>query len=516
MGRINWSAAAAEDEAIGGQDMARAGLQRDAAHADLLILGSGAAAFAAATRARELGKTAVMIEGRTLGGTCVNRGCLPSKTLIAAAKLVYDAAHPRFSGLTPASLRPDFPALIAQKDTLIQQYRDQHYASTLEDGREFSGPSPIQVIYGRATLVDPHTAVVTAPDGSVRRFSGGQMLVATGSAPAIPDISGLAETPHLTSDLLTSHEAQELTELPPSLVILGGGYIALELGQLFARLGSDVTILEPARRILPRYEPEIAQRLTEILREEGLRIVPGTRIEQVAGDTRQVSVTARVRGRSLAFDAAKLLVAIGRSPNTRDLGLEQIGVRLDPRTGAVAVDAELRTSMPHIWAAGDVIGHETNSQMATPVAAHDGALAASNALASPPRIVNHAIIPRAIFTDPPVGVVGLTDAEASGGGIACECNSIPMSVVPRAGAVHDTRGVVKLVLERGTRRVVGVSMLGAEAAEVVQIAAMGMRYGMTADDLIDQLFVYPTMAEALRIAAISFTKDVRTLSCCAS
>ncbi|HEU5438412.1 MAG TPA: mercury(II) reductase [Ktedonobacterales bacterium] len=496
--------------------MTHAGHQHDAVQADLLILGSGAAAFGAATRARELGKMAVMVEERTLGGTCVNRGCLPSKNLIAAAKLVYDAAHPRFSGLTPASLQPDFPALVAQKDALIQQYRDQHYASILNDGDESSEPPPTRVIYGRATLVDPHTAAVTAPDGSLRRISGDQVLIATGSAPAIPDSPGLAETPYLTSDLLTSHEARELGELPSSLVILGGGYIALELGQLFARLGSDVTILEPARRILPRYEPEIAHRLTEILREEGLRIVPGARIERITGDTRHVSVTARVRGQSLAFTAATLLVATGRRPNTSDLGLEQVGIRLDPQTGAVAVDAKLRTSVPHIWAAGDAIGHETDSQMATPVAAHDGGLAASNALAGAGRTVNHAIIPRAIFTDPPVGVVGLTDAEATAAGIACECSAIPLSVVPRAGAIRDTRGVVKLVLERETRRVVGVSMLGAEAAEVVQVASLGMRYGMTADDLIDQLFIYPTMAEALRIAAISFTRDVRTLSCCAS
>ncbi|HKB46832.1 MAG TPA: FAD-dependent oxidoreductase, partial [Ktedonobacterales bacterium] len=214
--------------------------------------------------------------------------------------------------------------------------------------------------------------------------------------------------------------------------------------------------------------------------------------------------------------AARLLVATGRAPTTRDLGLERAGIRLDGRTGAVVVDEELRTSVPHIWAAGDVIGGETASQMATPVGAHDGGLAAENALASAHRQINHRVIPRAIFTDPQVGVVGLTDRAANAAGIRCTCNSIPLSVVPRAGASRDTRGVVKLVLEVQTRRVVGVSMVGADAAEVIQVAAMAMRFNATADDLIDQLFVYPTMAEALKIAAISFTKDVGTLSCCAS
>ena len=482
-------------------------------HYDLLILGSGSTAFAAATRAKDLGKTAVMTEARTLGGTCVNRGCLPSKNLIAAAKLVYDARHPRYPGLTPVELPVDFHTLIAQKDALIAAYRNQHYASILSDG---PGPNPVQVVEGHAVLVDAHTAEVTASDGTVRRLIGDRVLIATGSHPIIPDLPGLAEIPYITSDLLTSGEDVELTERPDSLIIIGGGYIALELGQFFARLGTQVTILERSGRILKEYEPEVSSTLTQLLREDGVRILTRATVGSVHGDTRQVTVTANVRGERLELTATKLLVAAGRTPATGDIGLERVGVRLDMQTCAVIVDDELRTSVPHIWAAGDVIGHETESQMATPVGAHDGGIAASNALAGAHLHVNHRVIPRAIFTDPQVGVVGLTDREAHARGIRCTCNSIPLSVVPRAGAIHDTRGVVKMVLEAETRRVVGVSMVGAEAGEVIQIAAMAMRFNATADDLIDQLFVYPTMAEALKIAAISFTRDVGTLSCCAS
>ena len=485
-------------------------------HYDLLILGSGSTAFAAATRAKDLGKTAVMIEERTLGGTCVNRGCLPSKNLIAAAKLVYDTRHPRYPGLTPTEMPIDFQALIAQKDALIAGYREQHYASILSDGvTNTQGPNPIHVVAGRATLVDPHTAEVTAPDGAVRRLTGEQVLIATGSHPTVPDLPGLTETPYLTSDLLTSQEAMELTELPDSLVIIGGGYIALELGQLFARLGTAVTLLERSGRILTDEEPEVSNSLTQLLRAEGVQALTRAMVVAVRGDERRVTVTADVRGQRQEFSAAKLLVATGRMPNTRGIGLEQAGVRLD-KDGAVIVDNELRTSVPHIWAAGDVIGAQTDSQMATPVGARDGGIAASNALTGAQQRVNHRVIPRAIFTDPQVGVVGLTDREANAAGIACTCNSIPLSVVPRAGAMRDTRGVVKMVLEADTRRVVGVSMVGADAAEVIQIAATAMRFNATADDLIEQLFVYPTMAEALKIAAISFTKDVGTLSCCAS
>src|SRR5260221_14342289 len=209
---------------------------------DLLILGSGSTAFAAAIHAQELGKTAVMTEGRALGVTRVHRGVLPAKNLIEAARLVYDAAHPRYPGLTPGRLGVDFPALIAQKDEIIREYRDQHYES-LVDVTDEEGQPPIQVVPGQVAFVDPHTVLVTATDGTSRLLTGSQVLIATGSSPLIPDIPGLSETPYLTSDLLTSQEEEELTELPRSLLILGGGYIALELGQMFARLSSEGTIV---------------------------------------------------------------------------------------------------------------------------------------------------------------------------------------------------------------------------------------------------------------------------------
>src|SRR6266516_1576518 len=302
---------------------------------DFVILGSGSAAFAAAIRAKELGKTAVMTEMRTLGGTCVNRGCLPSKNLIEAARLVYDAAHPRYPGLTPTQLSIDFPALVAQKDEVIYEYRDQHYNSIIDEASE-EGPNPIQLVQGHAVFVDPHTVEVTAPDGTLHQLTGDQVLIATGSSPLIPGIPGLADTPYLTSDLLTSQEETELTELPRSLIVIGGGYIALELGQMFARIGTDVTILERSARIRKDYEPEISLTLTDILREEGIRLMTHARVRQVSVNTGEVQVTAEVRGQQRHFQASKLLVAAGRRPNTDGIGLERAGVQLDHQ-GAVMV-----------------------------------------------------------------------------------------------------------------------------------------------------------------------------------
>jgi mercuric reductase len=210
------------------------------------------------------------------------------------------------------------------------------------------------------------------------------------------------------------------------------------------------------------------------------------------------------------------LIATGRRPATSTLGLELAGVGVDA-TGAVQVDRTLRTSVPHIWAAGDVIGREDESQMATPVGAHDGKIAAHNALSGEwLRAVDHRFLPRVIFTDPQVAVVGLTDEGAMAAGIACKCNTIPLSAVPRAGAIRDTRGLIKMVLDKATRQVVGVSMLGTNAGEVIHEAAMALRFGATTEDFLDLIHVYPTMAEALKLVALSFTKDITRLSCCAS
>jgi mercuric reductase len=479
---------------------------------DLVILGSGSTAFAAALHAAELGKTVAMTEERTVGGTCANRGCLPSKNLIEAARLVYEAAHPRYPGLSPAQVPINWADLIAQKDEIIGEYRAHKYESLLDH------PEDIQVVPGQATFTSSHEVQVRSADG-VRHLVGEQILIATGSLPVIPTVPGLSEIPYLTSDLLSSSDdpwGTELREQPRSLLILGGGYIALELGQMFARFGTQVTLVTRGKRILSGYEPEIAEALTEILQEEGLRIETSA---QVCGVTRQeegVALNVWQHGRAQTITAEHLLIATGRRPNTRELGLEQVGVEVDP-TGAVQVDRTLHTSVPHIWAAGDVIGRETESQMATPVGAHDGKIAAHNALSgeSPCEVV-HTVIPRVIFTDPQVAVVGLTDEESVAAGIACNCNAIPLSVVPRAGAIRDTRGLIKMVLDDTTRRVVGVSMLGTNAGEVIHEAAMALRFGATTDDFIDLVHAYPTMAEALKLVAISFTKDVNRLSCCAS
>ena len=472
-------------------------------HFDLVILGSGSTAFAAALRAQELGKSSVMTEERAIGGTCVNRGCLPSKNLIEAAKIIHDARNPRYPGLAPTEIRLDFKQLIGQKDEVVHGYRKKKYDSLA--GGQFS------VEEGHVEFVDPHTVAINGT-----RFSGENILIATGSRPVIPEIDGLRDVPFLTSDLLTHDEPMEMRELPRSVIILGGGYIALELGQMFQRFGVEVTILERNSQLLAHgYEPEVGETIGELFAKEGINVLTNMSVRSVRKDKKETVVTIEAEGKTRELRAEKLLVTTGRQPNSDKIGIENSGVALGQH-GEVRVDEFLRTNVPHIFAAGDVIGRELHAQMATPVGSQDGGIVAHNAFADEePRRVNHRVIPRTIFTDPQVAVVGMTEEEAQAAGHKCWCNVVPMALVPRAGAIRDTAGMIKMIADDETEEVLGVSMVGNSAGEVIHEAAMALRFRAKIHDYIDMLHVYPTMAEALKIVAISRYKDPAKLSCCA-
>ena len=468
---------------------------------DLFILGSGSTAFAAAIKANDLGARVAMVERRTLGGTCANRGCLPSKNLIEAARIVHDAAHPRYVGLAPARIEVDFPALIGQKDDVVRDYRAKKYASV-------AGSNDITVLDGDARMVGPHSILV---EGTT--IEADHVLVATGSRPDVPAIAGLDTVPYLTSDLLDADEVGRLTELPRSLIVIGGGYIAVELAQMFSRLGSQVTIV--ARSALLRgYEPILGETLSETFASEGIEILANTRIERVSFDGTLVSVAVETPPAGRVLHAERLLIATGRRPNTDDLGLEAADVEVKP-DGTVVVDAQLRTRQGHIWAAGDVISGQHGSQMATPVGARQGRIVAENIFSGAGHRVDHHVIPRAIFTDPPIGVVGMTEAEVKAKHLPAVTATTPLKYVPRAGAIHKTGGVIKMIASTIDERILGVHMIGESAAEVIHEAAMAMHFKAGIGDFIDLIHVYPTMSEALKIGAQAFTKDVSKLSCCA-
>jgi mercuric reductase len=461
---------------------------------DLLVLGAGSAAFAAAIRGRDAGYRVALAEAGTLGGTCVNVGCIPSKALLAAGAAYWAAGHPRFAGITTAAGPVDLAALAAQKDDLVAALRQEKYAD-LVDAYGF------EVLPGHAAFTGPDTVMVAG-----RVIRPGAALIATGASPAAPPIAGLAGAGYLTSTT-----ALDLKHVPERLAVIGASAVGLELGQFFLHVGSAVTFLDVADRIAPLEEPEVSAALANVLRGQGATIHAGARILAVERDGDVLRIRATVDGQDVVVEADEILVATGRRPSTAGLGLEAAGVAVDGR-GAVVTDERLRTANPRVWAAGDVTG----APQFVYVSAYQGALAAGNALLGEGQEADLAGLPRVIFTTPPAAGAGLTEAQARAAGYQVTASVLPAAAVPRALVSHDTAGVTKLVADAGTGKLLGASVVGEGAGDVIQSAVLAIRHHLTAAELAATFHPYLTTAESLKLAAQAFTRDVARLSCCAA
>lgn len=463
----------------------------------LVVIGGGSAAFAAALKAAELGARAIIInDGLPMGGTCVNVGCVPSKTLIRAAEALHRAARPSlFTGITTSGRLVSFKEVIEQKRALVQELRQGKYADVIGDNEH------ITFVKGRARLLD---AKAVATDTLTLKADA--ILIATGARPSLPPIPGLD-----TARYLTNETAFELETLPESLLVLGGRYIALECAQMFARFGSRVTVLQRSDRILPDEAPDLTDALTGFLREEGLEIVTGVSTRRVTRDQEGVVVEADVHGQRRTFHATHLLVATGRAPNIENVGLETVGVKTIAR-GAIAVDGLLQTNVPGIYAAGDVLGEN----MFVYAAAYEGSLAAENALTGARRNRDYTALPWVIFSDPQVAGVGFDEKQATAAGIETDIAILPLSHVPRSLAARDTRGFIKLFRDRQTDRLVGARILAPEGSELLMEISLAIKFGITVRELTACFHPYLTLSEGVKLAALAFTKDVNKLSCCAS
>ena len=461
---------------------------------DLIVLGSGSAAFAAAITATEAGMRVALMEAHLVGGTCVNVGCVPSKAMLAAADLFHRAGHHRFAGIATRAEGVDLSARVGAKAALVDQLRREKYLD-LSENYGFA------VCHGRAEFVDAQTV-----ECGGRRFSAGTYIVATGASPSIPAIEGLQEAGYLTSTT-----ALELTELPDELVVIGANAVGLEMGQLFLHLGSRVTFLEAAPRITPGEEPETSDALQAVFEEAGAVIHTGVAITAVGREGQRRTVTFTAGGAERTVGTDQILVATGRRPNTAALGLDRAGIEVT-EGGAVRVDDQLRTSNPRVFAAGDVTGHPQFVY----VAAHEGSMAVRNAVMGHTETVDFRALPRVIFTSPTAAAAGLTEEHAAQLGIDCQCRLLPMSAVPRALVNQDTRGFVKIVAEASTGRIVGASVVAEGAGDVIQAAIYAIQFGLTTEQVASTWAPYLTFAEAFKLAAQTFTRDVTKLSCCAA
>ncbi|ANB61535.1 mercury(II) reductase [Anoxybacteroides amylolyticum] len=460
---------------------------------DYIIIGSGAAAFASAIEARKYGANVAMIERGTVGGTCVNVGCVPSKTLLRAGEINYLVKNHPFAGLHMSIGAVDLAALIDQKNELVHDLRQAKYVNLIDEyGFTF--------IQGEAAFVDETTVEVNGGKLSADRF-----LIATGASPAIPNIPGLADVDYVTSTTLL-----ERKEVPKRLAVIGSGYIGMELGQLFHHLGSEVTLMQRSPRLLKTYDREISEAVTQALINQGIRLLTGVSFERVEQDGNIKKIYIEIDGEKQVVEADELLIATGRTPNTATLRLEAAGVKTGSR-GEIVVNDYLQTTNPRIYAAGDV----TLGPQFVYVAAYEGAIAAANAIGGQNKKVHLESVPAVTFTSPAIATVGLTEQQAKESGYEVKTSVLPLESVPRAIVNRETTGVFKLVADAKTGKLLGAHVVTEHAGEVIYAATLAVKFRLTINDLRETLAPYLTMAEGLKLAALTFDQDVGKLSCCA-
>ncbi len=460
---------------------------------DVVAIGAGSAAFAAAIRATTLGARVALVERGAVGGTCVNVGCIPSKHLLAASHVYEEAGRHPFEGIATTQAGTDMAALVGMKAKVVSELRQEKYLD-LADHYGFG------IIQGEARFTGQDNVSVNG-----RELAAAHYVIATGSRPWAPPIEGLEEAGYLTSTA-----AMELDRLPESLVVIGGNYIGLELGQVFANVGTKVTIVEALDRIAPLEEPELSAYMTRILGEQGIEVVTAAKVVRAeAGQPK--AVIAEAGGGQRRFEGEEILVATGRRPMLDRLGLERAGVELTEK-GQLVLDERLRTTNGLVYAAGDVTG----APQFVYVAAAQGTLVADNAIGGADRSMDYTALPRVTFTTPNIAAVGLTDEQAVNAGYRCQCRVVDLEHVPRARVNLDTRGAFKIVAERGTGKVLGVHAIADNAGDVILASVYAVKFGLTVQDLADTWAPYLTMAEGLKLTAQSFFRELSELSCCAA
>lgn len=480
---------------------------------DLVVIGGGPAGYPAAIRAAQLGAKAALIEFDNAGGTCLNWGCIPTKTMIGSVAALAQARHAADFGLKVGDVGFDFGAIMARRDKVV---------TTLVQGVEFLlKKNKVRYIPGKGKLVDPHTVEATTADGKTERLTAKNIILATGSVPAKVPIPGLdqggadsdvfidnAEVKRrraagklAKTALWTSNEAVSATDVPKNLLILGGGVIGVECAYIYRGLGSEVTIVELLPQILPPVDPDVSGELRKLMEKDGVKIMTSTRAIAVDVAKRKLKYTSEKSGDGeLAFD--KLLVAVGRTPYTEGLGLENAGVKVEKRR--IPVDEYMRTNVPHIYAIGDVVG---GRYMLAHVGTREGEVAAEHIMGHDVRM-DYTAIPNCIYTEPEVAVTGMTEQEARDQGYDVEVGTFTFRNLAKAMAINENVGLVKIVAEKKYGEILGAHIVGPHASDLIHELCVSIKLESTIEELMHTIHAHPSLSEAVMEAA----QDVKKMS----
>ncbi len=465
---------------------------------DYVILGQGSAAFAAAIKANELGIKTAMIghnatAGAVLGGTCINVGCVPSKRLITVSTFLDELKKRRYGGLNYNIGKLDYAKVIEENSRLVEDLRAEKYKNVLKELKN------VTFINRIGSFVDANT--IKAGDVIIKSK---HILIATGARAAIPQIKGIEKIKYLTNE-----EALSMKKLPKSIIVVGGRALGLEFAQLFAGFGVKVTLLQRSETIIPNWEPEISTYLTKYLEEIGIEIVTNATLVEISSRNGLKSITANIQGNKTIFNAEEILFATGRIANVEKLNLGAAGVQLNEK-GFIKIDKRLKTTANDIYAAGDVTGEP----MLETLAAKEGNTATSNIFENANKAINLNEIPSAIFTYPEAAMVGMTEEEVMKNKIRCNCSPLEFKFVAKSAIIGDKRGIVKIVIDNKTKKILGAHILAPHAADLIHEGTLAVKFGLTIDDIIDTVHVFPTLSEGLKLAAMSFYEDISKLSCC--
>ena len=458
---------------------------------DLFVLGGGSAGFASAIKASELGAKVLIANKNTIGGTCLNRGCIPSKYLIEIAKTHHRYMSSPFVESACGSI--DMQKVLKVKEDLLERLRKEKYWNVLE-----AYPN-IEYRDCEGRFLEGNRAVVGGEE-----VSFGKAVIAVGSKPAIPPIENINTVKYHTSDSIFN-----IDYIPEHLLVVGGGAIGLELGQAFLRIGSKVTLIEALEDILIAEEQELRKMLREVLEGEGMEIITGALVKGVEQEGRAVILKVQQNGRIRTIRGTDLLIAVGRTPNTENIGLEKVKVKTNKK-GFIETNEFMQTSNPDYYAAGDCVG----KLMLVTVAAVEGGIAAENALLGNRKRMVYEHIPRAVFTDPELASVGLKEEQARLMGYDVDVRILDFSKVPRAILSLENRGAIKIISDKKSGRILGIHILSPHGAELIHKGVLIVKYGLTVEDVVGITDAYPTLSESIKLCAQSFMKDITKLSCC--
>ncbi|TSD64490.1 mercuric reductase [Inquilinus sp. KBS0705] len=449
---------------------------------DCIVIGSGQAGTPLAKKLAGAGKKTLLIEKRFIGGTCVNDGCTPTKTMIASARLAYLAGKCNDMGVTIKGFKVNLKQVKKRKDDIVLKSRNGGQAAVEKTKN-------LDLLFGEATFIDTKTISVKPKTGKTRQFTADQVFINTGAKTIIPnDIEGLNDINYLTSTTIL-----DLEKVPDHLLIIGGNYIGLEFGQMFRRFGSKVTILEKSERLLGREDEDIAAEMTNVLEGEGLTILTNAKVTKFKKKTGgKISATVIVNGEERKIRCTHVLVAIGRAPQTDALRLDKTGVKTDTK-GAIIVNNKLETNINGIYALGDVKG----GPAFTHISYNDYTIVYRNLIEKQNLSIKDRPVPYCMFTDPELGRVGITEAEAKRQGLNYKVAKLPMAHVARAIETGDTRGMMKAVVDADTKQILGVAVIGTEGGEIMTVLQMAMEGGITYDRIRFCVFAHPTYSESL-------------------